>query len=124
MPDLSCHFDFDVDGGLVCQSVGRERHVPSRIFKGKEHIHMKTPEGFEQRCSANMVLLSLKTVHRLKQAAVAFWRQLLIAFKSSLWCMKEARLIHAHATIGLTWVWFFGHHGSATVLWWATKKLS
>jgi hypothetical protein len=52
------------------------------LFKDGEQTHMEIPERFEKHCGANMVLLLLKTMHGLKQAAHAFWKQLLMAFKS------------------------------------------
>jgi hypothetical protein len=52
------------------------------LFEDGEQMHMEIPEGFEKCYGANMVLLSLKTIYGLKQAAYAFWKQLLMAFKS------------------------------------------
>ena len=49
-------------------------------FEDEESIYMKKPEGFEHIYSAGMVLLLLKTIYGLKQAAKAFWTRLLIAF--------------------------------------------
>jgi hypothetical protein len=52
-------------------------------FENGEHIYMEVPQGFERFYSANAVLLLLKTIHGLKQAALAFWRELLLkAFRS------------------------------------------
>ena len=43
------------------------------LFKDDEKIHMKVPEGWEHLYPENAVLLLLKTVYGLKQAAMAFW---------------------------------------------------
>ena len=52
------------------------------LFEDGEKIYMRVPEGLEKHYAANMVLLLLKTIYGLKQAALAFWKQLLMAFKS------------------------------------------
>ena len=46
-----------------------------------EKIYMEIPEGFESKYSANCVLLLLRTLYGLKQAAMAFWKQLLAAMR-------------------------------------------
>jgi hypothetical protein len=43
---------------------------------------MKIPKGFEKHFPAESVLLLLKHLYGLKQAAKAFWRQLLHATKA------------------------------------------
>ncbi len=43
---------------------------------------MEIPQGFERFYGKNSVLLLLKTIYGLKQAAVAFWKQLIMAFAS------------------------------------------
>jgi len=48
-------------------------------FEDKEVIHMKVPQGFEKNLSEGSDLLLLKCLYGLKQAAKAFWRQLLRA---------------------------------------------
>jgi hypothetical protein len=37
---------------------------------------MEVPEGFETFYRADVLLLSLQTIHGLRQAARAFWREL------------------------------------------------
>jgi hypothetical protein len=48
---------------------------------------MEVPQGFEKFYPKNTVLLLLKTIYGLKQAALAFWRELLKALR----CMKYGR---------------------------------
>jgi hypothetical protein len=48
------------------------------------------PQGFERFYSKNAVLLLLKTIYGLKQAALAFWRELLKAFKSMQYGRSKA----------------------------------
>jgi hypothetical protein len=40
------------------------------------NIYMEIPQGFEKYYPKNAVLLLLKTIYGLKQAALAFWREL------------------------------------------------
>ncbi len=51
-------------------------------FEDGKKIHMKIPKGFEKHFPAKSVLLLLKCLYGLKQAAKAFWRQLLRAAKA------------------------------------------
>ncbi len=51
-------------------------------FEDSKKIHMKIPKGFEEHFPAESVLLLLKCLYGLKQAANAFWRQLLHATKA------------------------------------------
>jgi hypothetical protein len=48
-------------------------------FENGEIIHMKISQGFEKHFPEGSVLLLLKCLYGLKQAAEAFWRQLLRA---------------------------------------------
>ncbi len=48
-------------------------------FEDREIMHMKVPQGFEKHFPEGSVLLLLKCLFGLKQAAKAFWRQLLRA---------------------------------------------
>jgi len=50
-------------------------------FEDGEIIHMKIPQGFEKHFPEGSVLLFLKCLYGLKQAAKAFWRQLLCTAK-------------------------------------------
>ncbi len=59
----------DVKGAFLCGN-----------FENNEEIYMKVPQGFERFYSENAVLLLLKTIYGLKQAAMAFWKELLKAF--------------------------------------------
>jgi len=66
----------DVRGAFLLGEFGKE-----------EHLYMEVPEGFEKFYPFGTVLLLLKTIYGLKQAAYAFWRQLVEAF----WAMKYMR---------------------------------
>ena len=48
-------------------------------FENGEIIHMSVPKGFKRYYPRDVVLLLLKTLYGLKQAAMAFWRELLKA---------------------------------------------
>jgi hypothetical protein len=50
-------------------------------FESGEKIYMDVPQGFERFYAKNTILLSLKTIYGLKQAALAFWRKLIKAFR-------------------------------------------
>jgi hypothetical protein len=60
----------DVKGAFLCGN-----------FENGEKIYMEVPQGFEGFYPKNYVLLLLKTIYGLKQAALAFWRELLKAFR-------------------------------------------
>jgi hypothetical protein len=47
------------------------------VFADGEEIYMEVPQGFEHWYSNQHVLLLLRTIYGLKQAAYAFWRALL-----------------------------------------------
>ena len=66
----------DVNGAFLLGEFGTE-----------EKLYMKVPEGFEKFYAANVLLLLLKTIYGLKQAAYAFWRKLIEAF----WAMGYKR---------------------------------
>ena len=51
-------------------------------FEDDKKIHMKIPKGLKKRFSVESVLLLLKCLYGLKQAAKAFWRQLLCTVKA------------------------------------------
>ncbi len=51
-------------------------------FEEGETLYMEIPEGFEQYYPEDYVWMLLRTIYGLKQAAVAFWRQLILAFAS------------------------------------------
>ena len=60
----------DIRGAFLC---GR--------FEDDERIYMEVPEGFEKYYPKDVVLRLLRTIYGLKQAAIAFWKELLSAFK-------------------------------------------
>lgn len=49
--------------------------------KGEKH-YMKVPQGFEKFYPNDVVLLLLKTIYGLKQAAFEYWRALLKALET------------------------------------------
>ncbi len=51
-------------------------------FEDSEVIYMKVPHGFEKFYPDDMVLKLKKCIYGLKQAAMAFWCQLLLCMKS------------------------------------------
>lgn len=59
---------------------------------------MKVPEGFEKFYGENVVLLLLKALYRTKQAAIAFWKELLK-------CMKDMRYARNGADPCLYFKW-------------------
>ena len=67
----------DVKGAFLLGEFGQE-----------ENIYMQVPQGFEKFYNPfTTVLLLLKTIYGLKQAAYAFWRKLVEAF----WAMEYER---------------------------------
>jgi hypothetical protein len=58
----------DVKGAFLCGN-----------FKDGEEIFMEAPEGFEEFYGAYVLLLLLQKIYGLKQAAMAFWRELVEA---------------------------------------------
>jgi hypothetical protein len=59
-------------------------------FEEGEQLFMEIPEGFQMYYPMGMVLLLLKTIYGLKQAAVAFWKQLIMAFASMNYVRSKA----------------------------------
>jgi hypothetical protein len=51
-------------------------------FDEGEILYMEIPQGFKQYYPAEFIWLLLRTIYGLKQAAVAFWKQLILAFAS------------------------------------------
>ena len=49
-------------------------------FGDEEKIFMEVSQGFEKHHEQDVVLLLLKTIYGLKQAAAAFWKELLDSF--------------------------------------------
>jgi hypothetical protein len=61
-----------------------------REFKSSEVIYMKMPHGFEKFYPEDVVLKLKKCIYKLKQAAMAFWQQLLL-------CMKSMEMVRSSA---------------------------
>jgi hypothetical protein len=59
-------------------------------FEEGETLYMEIPEGFEQYYPAGFIWLLLRTIYGLKQAAVAFWKQLILAFASMNYSRSKA----------------------------------
>jgi hypothetical protein len=70
-----------------------------REFEDGELNHMKVPHGFETYYPEGSVLLLKKCLYGLKQAANAFWRQLLRA--ASAKDSHRAQQISTFITCGL-----------------------
>ena len=51
---------------------------------------MEVPEGFEKFYGPNVVLLLLRTIYGLKNAAMAFWKETLMAFKHMKFTRSKA----------------------------------
>ena len=51
-------------------------------FSKGEKLYMKVPQGFEKFYATGVVLLFLKTIYGLKQAAFKYWKALLKALKT------------------------------------------
>jgi hypothetical protein len=60
--------------------------VKGAFLKGKlsngEEMYLQIPQGFEIYYEKGMVLKLQRTIYGLKQAAFAFWRELLMAFNA------------------------------------------
>ena len=63
-------------------------------FNDGENLFMEIPEGFRESCHANKVLLLLRTIYGLKQAAKAFWKFLLKLMKSIGCCRSNATIVY------------------------------
>ena len=50
-------------------------------FTDGERVYMEVPKGWREHYNSNSVLLLLRTIYGLKQAAMAFWKELLKAMK-------------------------------------------
>lgn len=53
-----------------------------KFEENAQPIYMKVPQGFEKFYPTNCVLKFLKTLYCLSEAAMAFWKELLKAFRS------------------------------------------
>ena len=77
------------------------------IFEKGERLYMKVPEGMEHHYKGQVVLLLLKTIYGLKQAAYQFWLMLLRAFGSMNYQRSRADpcLYFRHTNQGLVmWI--------------------
>jgi hypothetical protein len=83
-------------------------------FKDSEVINMKVPHGFEKFYQDNMVLKLKKYIYRLKQATMAFWRQLLL-------CMKSVGMMQSTTDSCLYHKW--GEEGLVLVVSWIYNNL-
>jgi hypothetical protein len=72
-------------------------------FEKGRKVYMEVPQGFEKYYDADTVLLLKKTLYGTKQAAMAFWRKLLEAFRAIKFQRSKADpcLYYAWTTHGL-----------------------
>jgi len=68
-------------GGWIGELVDVKGAFLHGDFTDGEEIYIETPERFEPWIEPEHVLLLLETIYGLKQAAMAFWRKLLQAFR-------------------------------------------
>ncbi len=87
---------------------------PHGEFEDGEVIYMKVPHGFEKFYPDDVVLRLKKCIYRLKQAAMAFWHQLLL-------CMKNIGMMHSTADPCLYHKW--GGEGLALIVSWIDDNL-
>ncbi len=83
-------------------------------FKDGKVICMKVPHGFKKFYPDNGVLKLKKCIYRLKQAAMAFWHQLLI-------CMKSMEMVRSTADPCLYHKW--GEDGLVLIVSWIDDNL-
>jgi hypothetical protein len=84
--------------GWWAESLDAKGAFPCGVFEKGRQPFMTTPQGFEKFYSMNVALLSLKTVHGTKQAARAFWNELLKAF-----CDVKCTLNKADPCLHFVW---------------------
>jgi Reverse transcriptase (RNA-dependent DNA polymerase) len=58
--------------------------VKGAFLKGRflddESLHLRIPEGFEDKSEKDVVLHLQRNIYGLKQAVIAFWKELITAF--------------------------------------------
>ena len=59
-------------------------------FENDKVMYLEVPEGFEKYYEEGTVLEFKRTIYGLKQAAFAFWKELLMAFESMGFRRSEA----------------------------------
>jgi Reverse transcriptase (RNA-dependent DNA polymerase) len=68
---------------LMAQMEAKIVDVQVAFLNGKfnvgEELYMEIPRGFENYYEGNVLLRLKKRIYGLKQAAAAFWRELLLA---------------------------------------------
>ena len=67
--------------GWLAHIVDVKRAFIHGEFKKGEKVYMKLPESWEYSYPSNAILLLLRTIYGLKQAAMAFWKKLLMAMR-------------------------------------------
>ena len=79
-------------------------------FQHGEKLYMHVPKGFEKFYPPNVLLLLLRTIYGLKQAAIQYWREMVRAFKYMKYSRSKAdpclyfNWIDARLIIWITWV--------------------
>jgi hypothetical protein len=94
IPNCANTYDY---GQLARPDCGREGHFLTWREDG-EVIYMKVPRGFEKFYPDDMVLKLKKCIYGLKQATMAFWRQLLLCMKS-MGMMQRGRRIGPNSVV-------------------------
>jgi hypothetical protein len=75
-------------------------------FEEEETLYTEILEGFEQCYHAGFIWMLLRTIYGLKQAAVAFRKQLILAFASMNYCRSKADpCLYFNWTINRLIVW-------------------
>ncbi|MGH7955289.1 MAG: reverse transcriptase domain-containing protein [Gloeomargaritales cyanobacterium] len=67
--------------GWAAELVDVQGAFLSGEFEDNEQIFVEVPQGFEGFYPKEVVLMLIKTLYGLKQAAMAFWRKLIASFK-------------------------------------------
>ena len=75
-------------------------------FENETEVYMEVPKGFEKYFPADVILLLMKTIHGLKQAANAFWKKLLKAYLEMAykWSKADPCLYFKWTAVGLV-IW-------------------
>eukprot|EP00957_Ditylum_brightwellii_P120469 9191558-Ditylum_brightwellii.AAC.1 len=81
---------------LMADWIGRVNDVKGAFLKGESEegkkVYIWVPQGFEKYYAKDVVLLLLKAIYGTKQAAMAFWRELLKCMKDMQYMRNGADL--------------------------------
>jgi hypothetical protein len=87
---------------MIAHVVDVKRAFLHREFEDEEKIHMKIPQGFETHLPAESVILLLKCLYELKQAAKAFGDNCYEPRKC--WDYHKAMQIPVSTSNGFSWI--------------------